>query len=100
MALGLFRRRPGEAAGPAIAADTPVAVDLLPCPDPDPARDILELLELELGGLIRQLEKAAGSVSGGGGAAAAPRGGDCARPPCPAGRPARAPMAGAAFSPA
>jgi len=33
--------------------------------DADSARQILELLELELGGMIRQLERAAGSVAGG-----------------------------------
>ena len=32
---------------------------------PDSAREILELLELELGGMIRQLERAASSVAGG-----------------------------------
>ena len=38
--------------------------------DSDPAREILELLELELGGMIRQLERAANSVAGGADAAA------------------------------
>jgi methyl-accepting chemotaxis protein len=33
--------------------------------EPDSAREILELLDLELGGLIRQLERAAQSVAGG-----------------------------------
>ena len=34
-------------------------------PEADSAREILELLELELGGMIRQLERAANSVAGG-----------------------------------
>jgi methyl-accepting chemotaxis protein len=96
--LGLFRRRPGEAAGPAIAPDTPVAVDLLPCPGPDPARDILELLELELGGLIRQLEKAAGSVSGGAESTAATVAAICARTDALADRSAGAQMTATTFA--
>jgi len=36
-----------------------------PMAEPDSAREILELLDLELGGLIRQLERAAQSVAGG-----------------------------------
>lgn len=64
MAIRLFRKRELELAEPAVAA--PVAAPVIAIPsDPDPARDILELLELELGGLVRQLEKAAGSVAGG-----------------------------------
>jgi len=39
--------------------------------DADSARQILELLELELGGMIRQLERAASSVAGGAEASAA-----------------------------
>src|SRR5262249_49940788 len=34
-------------------------------PEADSAKEILELLELELGGMIRQLERAAQSVAGG-----------------------------------
>ena len=41
------------------AVEFPVASDV------DSARQILELLELELGGMIRQLERAASSVAGG-----------------------------------
>ena len=36
-----------------------------PGAEPDSARDILELVELELGGMIRQLERAAASVASG-----------------------------------
>jgi len=65
MAIRLFRKRPAAAAEPAIVSEN-TAISAIPgLPDPDPARDILELLELELGGLVRQLEKAAGSVAGG-----------------------------------
>src|SRR5690349_21112755 len=65
MAIRLFRKRPAETAEPAIEPKI-ITVPTDPAlPEPDPARDILELLELELGGLVRQLEKAAGSVAGG-----------------------------------
>jgi methyl-accepting chemotaxis protein len=63
MAFGLFRKpepKPADAAPeatPAIAAAEP--------PHHDSAREILELLELELGAMIRQLERAANSVAGG-----------------------------------
>src|ERR1700748_2985730 len=65
MAFVLFRKRlpepaasgppPGPASQPAVAA----------APEADSAKEILELLELELGGMIRQLERAAQSVAGG-----------------------------------
>jgi methyl-accepting chemotaxis protein len=54
-----------EAAKPPIATEAPVTDDA------DSARQILELLELELGGMIRQLERAASSVAGGAEASAA-----------------------------
>jgi methyl-accepting chemotaxis protein len=62
MAFGLFRKpesKPAEAtpeAVPAIAAEAPHT---------DSAKEILELLELELGAMIRQLERAANSVAAG-----------------------------------
>jgi methyl-accepting chemotaxis protein len=74
MAFGLFRKRLPEPAAPAIApqAAAPVAVaDSPPPSDSDSAREILELLELELGAMIRQLERAANSVAGGAEATAA-----------------------------
>jgi methyl-accepting chemotaxis protein len=49
----------GEAAKPVPATAAPLADDA------DSAGQILELLELELGGMIRRLERAAGSVAGG-----------------------------------
>src|ERR1700692_263633 len=58
MAFGLFRRRLPEPAAPAAPAS-------------DSASEILELLELELGAMIRQLERAANSVAGGAEATAA-----------------------------
>jgi methyl-accepting chemotaxis protein len=70
MAFGLFRKRVPEPATPAVeqkapAAEAPVAAEQ------DSAKEILELLELELGGMIRQLERAAQSVAGGAEATAA-----------------------------
>src|SRR3954469_25390129 len=74
MAFGLFQRRAPEPAGlavepealtPAIVADAGLASD------GDSAKEILELLELELGAMIRQLERAANSVAGGAEATAA-----------------------------
>lgn len=50
---------------------TEAAVELPAASDADSARQILELLELELGGMIRQLERAATSVAGGAEATAA-----------------------------
>jgi methyl-accepting chemotaxis protein len=76
MAFGLFRKRPAEeaAAAPIPGAVTPT---LIPSPDAsanadgDSARAVLELLELELGAMIGQLERAAGAVAGGAEATAA-----------------------------
>ncbi|WP_291683991.1 methyl-accepting chemotaxis protein [Bradyrhizobium sp.] len=74
MAFGFFRKRPLGPAAPVLApqAATPAAVagsaDVL---ETDSAREILELLELELGGMIRQLDRAAHSVAGGAEATAA-----------------------------
>jgi methyl-accepting chemotaxis protein len=67
MAFGLFRKRPPESAAPAIAtpAASAVAADASATSDSDSARQILELLEIELGAMIRQLERAAQSVAGG-----------------------------------
>ena len=68
MAFGLFRKRPPEPAAPALQpqAVTPtMAADAQGVADSDSAREILELLELELGAMIRQLERAANSVAGG-----------------------------------
>src|SRR6202790_774322 len=68
MAFGMFRK--GLPAPPAPAIE-PEAVRPAPfaevpgASDADSARQILELLELELGGMIRQLERAANSVAGG-----------------------------------
>jgi methyl-accepting chemotaxis protein len=74
MAFGLFRKRPPEPAAPAIvpqAVTTTAATTAAGEPDGDSAREILELLELELGAMIRQLERAANSVAGGAEATAA-----------------------------
>jgi methyl-accepting chemotaxis protein len=72
MAFGLFRRRPPEPAAPAIEPPAGIsAAAASATPDSDSAKAILELLELELGAMIRQLERAAGSVAGGAEATAA-----------------------------
>ncbi len=72
MAFGLFRRRLPEPAAP--ATEPPVAMPPFAAPAApasDSASEILELLELELGAMIRQLERAAASVAGGAEATAA-----------------------------
>ncbi|SHK23580.1 methyl-accepting chemotaxis sensory transducer [Bradyrhizobium lablabi] len=74
MAFGLFRKRLPEPAAPVAdpQAVTPAAAAEANAPsDGDSAREILELLELELGAMIRQLERAANSVAGGAEATAA-----------------------------
>jgi len=77
MAFGLFRKRPAESAAPARdSGGAPKAsATVIPAAEPtaegDSARAILELLELELGAMIGQLERAASSVAGGAEATAA-----------------------------
>src|SRR4051812_29592809 len=73
MAFGLFRKRMPEATAPAAEAMVPAAMapSDTASPDHDSAKAILELLELELGTMIRQLERAASSVAGGAEATAA-----------------------------
>src|ERR1700686_2792845 len=74
MAFGWFRKRAPETVAAAVAtqAVTPAAVaDISSVSDGDSATEILELLELELGAMIRQLERAANSVAGGAEATAA-----------------------------
>src|SRR4051812_45580889 len=62
MAFGLFRRPEAKPA----AVDAPAApAAVAEAPHHDSAREILELLELELGAMIRQLERAANAVAGG-----------------------------------
>ena len=74
MAFGMLRRRLAEPPAP-VAKPEPVktesAAEFPATSDADSARQILELLELELGGMIRQLERAASSVAGGAEATAA-----------------------------
>ena len=68
MAFALFRKRQPDVAAPAAApqAAQPTAnSEPAPAAEGDSAREILELLELELGAMIRQLERAANSVAGG-----------------------------------
>lgn len=67
MAFGLFRKRQPEQATPDISPEvSPVTVPESPAAsDHDSAREILELLELELVAMVRQLERAASSVASG-----------------------------------
>jgi methyl-accepting chemotaxis protein len=74
MAFGLFRKRLPDPAAPTAepAAATPaIMAEASSGSDSDSAKEILELLELELGAMIRQLERASISVAGGAEATAA-----------------------------
>jgi methyl-accepting chemotaxis protein len=71
MAFGLFKKQVPEPAAPAAEAKVPQAAAEAVSTEGDSARAILELLELELGAMIRQLERAANSVAGGAEATAA-----------------------------
>jgi methyl-accepting chemotaxis protein len=73
MAFGLFRKRvPEITVAAALPKAVPAAVDAAPAAsEGDSAKEILELLELELGAMIRRLERAAHSVAGGADATAA-----------------------------
>ena len=72
MAFGLFKKRVPEPAAPATEAKIPlVSAAIEAVAGDDSAKAILELLELELGAMIRQLERAANSVAGGAEATAA-----------------------------
>jgi methyl-accepting chemotaxis protein len=70
MAFGLFRKQVPELATHA-AEPAAATVDNAAVTETDTAKEILELLELELGGMIRRLERAAQSVAGGAQASAA-----------------------------
>src|SRR5579862_2601674 len=73
MAFGLFRRQGPEpvAAPPEPKLPAAAVAPEAPSAEADSAKAILELLELELGAMIRQLERAAGSVAYGAEATAA-----------------------------
>ena len=73
MAFGLFKKREPEAAAPVTETKAQAAAPGVESAsgEADSAKAILELLELELGAMIRQLERAANSVSGGAEATAA-----------------------------
>ncbi|MBI5321584.1 methyl-accepting chemotaxis protein [Bradyrhizobium sp.] len=79
MAFGLFRKRPLESAvlAPESKSEPKSATTTIPANEPgagaegDAARAVLELLELELGAMIGQLERAASAVAGGAEATAA-----------------------------
>src|SRR5215471_16041676 len=65
MAFGSFRKPVPEPAAPVVETKAPESAVAEPMAEADSAREILELLDLELSGLIRQLERAAQSVAGG-----------------------------------
>lgn len=66
MAFGLFRKHVPEPAAPVAEPQLPAVTAAPPsATETDSAREILELLELELGGMIRQLERAASAVADG-----------------------------------
>ena len=71
MAFGLFRKRPPEPAVPVEAPEPAKPAAASGAPATDSTQEILDLLELELGAMIRQLERAANSVAGGAEATAA-----------------------------
>jgi methyl-accepting chemotaxis protein len=73
MAFGLFKKRVPEPALPATrpTAQTVANATETASAEGDSAKAILELLELELGAMIRQLERAASSVASGAEATAA-----------------------------
>ena len=66
MAFGFFKKPKAVQSAPAPdPAPKPAAVAEVSGGAPDSSREILELLELELGGMIRQIERAANQVAGG-----------------------------------
>jgi methyl-accepting chemotaxis protein len=65
MAFGLFRKRLPEPAAPEAVQAQPDASPAASGESSDNAHEILQLLELELGAMIRQLERAAHSVASG-----------------------------------
>jgi len=73
MAIGLFRKSAPKPPSPGLEAQAkPISVAVVADnSEAESSRQILELLEIELGGLIRQLERAASSVAGGAEATAA-----------------------------
>jgi methyl-accepting chemotaxis protein len=64
MAIGLFRKA-APAPAPESQAKPAVVTEAADHSEAESIRQILELLEIELGGMIRQLDRAAGSVAGG-----------------------------------
>jgi methyl-accepting chemotaxis protein len=72
MAIGLFRKPAPQPPVPELAAAKPAPpAESVDNSEAESTRQILELLEIELGGMIRQLERAANSVADGAEATAA-----------------------------
>src|SRR3954453_6454643 len=69
MAFALFKKRLTEPPVTPAGPETPAVAAAVAAPaagsEHEAAQEILELLELELGALVRQLERAAHSVAGG-----------------------------------
>ncbi|MGA9953911.1 MAG: methyl-accepting chemotaxis protein, partial [Bradyrhizobium sp.] len=66
MAIGLFRKPALQQAAPEPEAAKPAALAVaVDTSEAESTKQILELLEIELGGMIRQLERAASSVAEG-----------------------------------
>jgi methyl-accepting chemotaxis protein len=66
MAIGLFRKSAPQPAAPEPQAAKPAApAEAVDASEAESTKQILELLEIELGGMIRQLERAASSVAEG-----------------------------------
>ena len=71
MAIGLFRKATPPPPAPESRPKPALVTEADNHSEAESIRQILELLEIELGGMIRQLERAAGSVAGGAEATAA-----------------------------
>jgi methyl-accepting chemotaxis protein len=72
MAIGLFRKTAPQPPAPEPTVAMPAApTEAVDTSEAESTKQILELLEVELGGMIRQLERAAGSVADGADATAA-----------------------------
>ncbi len=101
MLFGLLRKPPAEPAARTGEPESvkPASLTELPgASEADSAKQILELLELELGGMIRQLERAASSVAGGAEATAATLSTICQRTDALTGRSSAAQSTATVFS--
>ena len=70
MAFGLFKKQVAAPPAP-VPEPKPAVVAEMSGGEPDAAREILDLLELELGGMVRQIERASNQVAAGANSTAA-----------------------------